>query len=256
MLKRSRAEINALNVNRKNKLILPDRAPIYTNYEALFKVGYKKRLSPYWVNGFYVGLPNENMPTQYIFPYGELHITEGQRYWDSRESSSLPDWVSRWFETHGHNDINIYIDVQRAKLIDVNIRALATKIIEVQRMVHVKDVYGRILKTVWYCREFMSTQDYETYVDGGRVAYASTYYVHEGNIFENYNHQSCKGDFVPAESDNYTVLEMPTKAKTIEMPDKIKMFYTTTMPKGFRTAARKVNGKVNNNGEQRTNRAA
>lgn len=256
MLQRSRAKVNELNVNRPQKLILPDRAPIYFNYEAVFKVGYKKRFSPYWINGFYIGLENENIPTQTIFPYGELHITEGQRYWDSRESSSMPDWVSRWFETHGHSDINIYIDVQRAKLIDVNIRALATKIIEVQRMVHIKDVYGQILKTVWCCREFTSTQDYETYVAGGRVAYASTNYVHEGNIFENYNHQSCSEDFVPKGNDNYSALEMPVKVKGNDIPAAMKMFYSTAMPKGFRTVAQKGKEKEKINGEQRTDRAA
>lgn len=244
-LKKCIAEINALNVARsKNKFPVPDIPPIYTNYEATFNVGYKQHITPFWLNPFYIGLPNENMETQYIFPYGELHITEGQRYWDSRESASLQDHVSRWFETHGHFYIDVYIDVQRAKLIDKNIRALAKKIIEVQKMVHVKDVYGRILRTVWYCREFSSSADYETYADGGYAPYVTTRYMHEGNIFECYNSRSCKGDFVPPETENFTILKQPSEIDVQALPERLKQFYSSQMPKAFR-AAKKSTGKEN-----------
>lgn len=241
-LKRCIAEINAWNAARaNNKLVVPDTPPIYTNYEANFKIGYKKSISPMWVNPFYVGLPNDNIPVQFILPYGELHITEGQRYWDSRESASLPDHVSRWFETHGHFFLDIYIDVQRAKLIDKNIRALA-KIIEVQRMVHVKDVYGRILRTMWFCREFASSADYETYADGGYAPYKTTRYTHEGNIFESYNSRSCKSDFVPSVADNFTILQQPNAVNMQSLPEDMKKYYSSKQPKEFRG---KVNGNAN-----------
>lgn len=245
-LKRCIAEINAWNAMRgSNKLTIPQAPPIYTNYEANFKIGYKKSISPMWVNPFYVGLPNDNIPIQFILPYGELHITEGQRYWDSRESASLPDHVSRWFETHGHFFLDIYIDVQRAKLIDKNIRALAKKIIEVQRMVHVKDAYGRILRTMWFCREFASSADYETYADGGYAPYTTTRYTHEGNIFETYNSRSCKGDFVPPMTDNFTILLQPNEANVQTLPEELKKFYSSKMPKKFRAAKNTPPGTAN-----------
>lgn len=239
-LKKCIEEINVLNAGRRsNMLTLPDVPPIYTNYEAKYHVGYKKYIEPLWVSPFYLGLPNDNMPTQFILPYGELHITEGQRYWDSRESASLPDHVSRWFETHGHFNLDIYIDVQRAMLIDKNIRALSKKIIEVQKMVHVKDVYGRILRTVWYCREFSSSAEYETYVNGGYAPYRVTRYTNEGNIFECYNSRSCKQDFVPPETKDFTLLKQRSSGEIKELPEQLKKFYLTQMPKAFRAPKNK-----------------
>ncbi len=242
-------EINSINAARTgNKLVLPEIPPIYTNFEAKYKIGYKKKISPLWVNPFYLGLPNDDMPIQPIMPYGELHITEGQRYWDSRESASLPDHVSRWFETHGHFFIDIYIDVQRAKLIDKNIRALAKKIIEVQSMTQVVDEYGRIKRTIWICREFASSASYEAYEESGRPEYRTTRYIHNGNIFESYNSRSCKGDFIPPENDNFLVLQQPENIDVKALPEEIKKFYSSKMPKEFRAATRKPTVKENSNG--------
>lgn len=241
-LQRCVAALNTLSEEYGNKLVAPSIAPIYTNYDARFNIGYRKSIEPFRVNPFYLGLSNANVPIQYIAPYGELHITEGQRYWDSRESSTLPDHVSRWFETHGHFHLDIYIDVQRAKLIDKNIRALAKKIIEVQKMVHVKDVYGRILRTIWYCKEFKSSGDYETYEDGGYAPYVTTRYINEGNIFDSYNSRSCESDFVPRDGNNFTYPKQLSGGDIQALPDNERMFYMTEMPKWFR---RKNAGKEN-----------
>ncbi len=233
-LRRSIAEINLLNEYRINKLGLPNKTPIYTNYEAHFSAGYKKEFVPYWVDPYYLGLPNSDGPVQHILPYGELHITEGQRYWDSRESATFPDYVSRWFETHGHFWLDVIIDVQRGKLIDVNIRALAKKIIDVQRMVNVKDAYGRILQSTWYCYEFDNSQDYETYCEGGNACYRETSYTHVGNIFKCYNSRSCKEDFVPAEDSDFKLLEYKTSAEVKELPESLIKYYMNQKPEWWR----------------------
>jgi hypothetical protein len=225
--------INDINQGRTNKLTLPDKPPIYTNYEAHFCTGYHKYFSPYFVNPYYIGLSNHNIKVQNIMPFGELHITEGQRYWDSRESSTLPDHVSRFFETHGHFWLDIFIDVQRAKLIDLNIRALAKRIIEVQRMVHIEDEYGRILQTTWLCREFSNNYDYETYVDGGVAPYISTRYVYNGNIFECFNSRSCRDDFVPKNDENFSLLPY-LNSSDVNKGDVNAEYYSTQMPATFR----------------------
>ncbi len=236
--KRSVLEINADNENRINKLAIPYKAPIFTNYDTHFNAGYKKEYVPYWVDPYYIGLPNSDGPVQYIPPYSELHITEGQRYWDSRESATMPDNVSRWFETHGHFWLDVFIDVQRGKLIDLNIRELAKRIIEVQRMVNVKDAYGRILQSTWYCREFDNSQDYETYMSGGNARYRETSYTHEGNIFKCYNSRSCKDDFVPSEENDFTLLEYKTPTEAKALPESLYKFYMRTKPEWFRNRNR------------------
>lgn len=232
--RRSLEELKAENENRINKLILPDRVPIYTNYEAHFSAGYKQEYFPYWVDPYYLGSPNSEYPVLCILPYSELHITEGQRYWDSRESATMPDHVSRWFETHGHFWLDIFIDVQRGKLIDLNIRALANRFIEVQRMVNVKDAYGRILSSTWYCREFDNSQDYETYIEGGNARYRETSYTHVGNIFSCYNSRSCKEDFVPLEENNFTLLEYKTPTEVKELPESLVKYYMNKKPDWYR----------------------
>lgn len=233
-LHRSIEEINITNTSRTNKLELPNKTPIYTNYEVHFSAGYKREFVPYWVDPYYLGLPNSDGPVQYILPYGELHITEGQRYWDSRESATMPDYVSRWFETHGHFWLDIFIDVQRGKLIDLNIRELAKKFIEVQRMVKVKDAYGKILQSTWYCREFDNSQDYETYIEGGNAHYKETSYTHTGDIFKYYNSRSCKDDFVPSEDNEFTLLEYKTPTEVKELPESIVKFYLRQKPDWWR----------------------
>ncbi len=234
-LKRCIEETNLLNVANRNKLPLPDIPPIYLNYEAKFHIGYKKYIEPMWVNPYWLGLPNAETPTQFILPHSEVHITEGQRVWDSRESATLPDNVSGFFEKHGHFWLDIYIDVQRAKLIDLNIRALATKIIEVQKMVHLKDAYRRILSTTWICREFSNIQDYEAYSEQGKVVpFRVATYTHEGNIFECYNSRSCKNDFVPDEKQDFKLLKFKTPSEIKVLPKEVAEMYSTAKPKWFR----------------------
>lgn len=218
-------------------LAVPEIPPIYTNYDARFHIGYKRYIEPYKINPFLLGLPNKNVPTQYIAPYGELHITEGQDYWDSRESATFPRFVSKWFETHRHFGLDIYIDVQRAKLIDLNIRKLANKIIEVQHMVLVKDAYGRLLRTMWYCKEFASSADYEIYDNGGYVPHTNVRYIYDGNIFENFNSRSCEAEFVPKNGKNFTYLKQLSSSEIAALPENEKIFYSTEMPKGYRTKA-------------------
>lgn len=219
-------EIESLNLKRKNKLILPKQAPVYTSYESCIPTGYKKFVNPYWVNPYNLGIPSkENQITQFILPYGKLHITEGQKYWDSRESSSMLDSVSRYFETGGHFWLDFIIDVQRGKALDANIRFNAKRIIEVQKLVHDRDAYGRIKRSVWYCREFDSIQSYEIYVSGGVAPYRNTFYLNEGNIFDYYNSRSCKEDFVPPENKNFNLLEYKTATEIRLMSNAESIMY-------------------------------
>lgn len=237
-LKRCREVIRSFNTGRKNDLTAPDKIPMYTNYEVQCNAGYQTFYAPYWVNPFYLGFPNNRMQTQYILPYGELHITEGQKYWDSRESMTLPEHVSRWFEMHGHYGLDIFIDVQRGKLIDLNIRGLA-KFIDVQKMIHERDVYGRILSTTWICREFANSQDYDTYSDGGNVRYNLTHYTFRGNIFRIYNSRSCRADYIPPSFNDFSLLEYKNESDLIPLPESEKIFYLRDMPDGFRIKTKK-----------------
>ena len=103
------------------------------NYELeSCKFGYTsrsaKRIIPYRL-GFY----NDDVKTHFLPPYCVIGIMEGQKYFNSRLFKKFPDWMSRFFEMHGHNYYDIYIDTQRPHLIDVNIRELSN-FIDIQKM--------------------------------------------------------------------------------------------------------------------------
>ncbi len=234
--KRACEKIAELNAKRTIQLAEPEQAPICSNFDVEFKIGYNKTFKSIWVNPFYIGLPNGKMPTLYLHYGSKIHITEGQRYYDSRESKTLPFWVSRFFETHGHFGFDIYIDVQRGKLIDINIRELSARFIEVQGMKHEYDLLGRVISTKWTCREWDNSQEYEEYIENGVKNYRTTTYENYGNIFNIYDPYSCLDDFVPKEGENFNGFAFVKKdGKVVEVDP--KKYYSNVMPEEYRGKA-------------------
>lgn len=248
--KSTKAAIEEFNVDRVMRLEVPDKAPIYMNYQAKFHVGYKKWYEPYYLNPFYFGLPNDVIEDmQYVMPGSKIHITEGQRYFDSRESN-IPDWQSREFELQGHFDLDIYIDVQRGKLIDLNIRELSAKFIEVQYMKHVKDETGETIRTTWYCREFECLQDYEMYMSNNdKGLYTETTYTYEGNIFEFYDCKSSRKEFIPPEGKTFSILTYSERDKAITEKSVTAKYFKTSKPPEYSNWKQLLREAGNNSGK-------
>ncbi|MDE6597250.1 MAG: hypothetical protein K2K60_01250 [Clostridia bacterium] len=232
LLKRACDKIEFLNESREKPLQAPTAPPIFTNYEVKFLVGYQKYYEPYYVNPYYLGLANEKLKTQFIPPFSRLFISEAQRYYNSRKSSTLPDWVSRWYEMHRHYGVEVYMDVQRGKLIDLNIRELCKKFIEVQSMELDTSGGSWIQKTRWHCREFSNMQDYDEYINGEGNNYTETTYEYDGDIFENYNSTSCFNEFVPAEGADFHYL--PYRRADEQNDEATAAFYNTIEPELYR----------------------
>ena len=85
---RARSEGYALNA--------PDRPPIFSDFPMRFKTGYETWFETYYVNGYYLGLPNESQDVMYVPPGSVIFLSEAQRYYYSRKSNSFPEWVSRF----------------------------------------------------------------------------------------------------------------------------------------------------------------
>ena len=233
LLKLIRDRIELINESRITPLTAPTDPPIYTNYEVKFLIGYEKHYEPYYINPYYLGLSNDKMKMQNIPPYSRLFISEAQRYYNSRKSSTLPDWVSRFYEMHRHYGIDIYLDVQRGKLIDLNIRELCKRFIEVQGITVERSGGTWIDKTRWECREFTSMQDYDDYVNGDGANYIETVYEYAGDIFASYNSTSCFNEFVPIEGEDFHYL--PYRQEGSHNPDDpAATFYNTTEPELYR----------------------
>ncbi len=236
LLQSARSMINRYNEDRKNKLTLPEKPPIYSDFEVKFLVGYKKHYSTYFLNGFYFGLSNEDLKVLSVPPFSKVFLSEVQRYYDSRKSKSLPDFVSRLFEMHRHNFYDIYLDLQRIGLLDLNIRDLAAKIIEVCDMKHELDNMGNIISTTWNCHVFEKWEEFDVYLNGnGKKKPKIQKFYHYGNIFNSYDSYNYQSEFIPNEESDYLYLKHKSEVGTVAyIEDKLRQYYDFSMPDGYR----------------------
>lgn len=214
----------------------PANPPIFSDFKVRFLDGYESYYEPYYLNGYYFGLGNESMPTQYVVPYAKIFLSEGQRYFDSRQSKMFPRWVSDAFEMHRHFGLDIFIDVQRAKLIDINIRELCRRFLEVREMVHETTGTGKIMQTTFKCREFDSNVAVENYLQTGDPAlYRETEFVHRGNIYSLFDSFEHFRDFLPKNNEDFFYLPFPGQGRPV--PKKYECFYRPGEPQGYRSKA-------------------
>ncbi|MBQ2717550.1 MAG: hypothetical protein IJF75_03000 [Clostridia bacterium] len=201
-------EIDELNISRRNKLSYPDKVPIFTDFKVTLPAGYQKEYTTYFTNGFYVGLSNSDLPVLFMPPHSRIFLTEVQRYYDSRKSSSLPDWVSRFYEMHRHFKYVIYLDLQRYSLLDLNIRDLAHKFILIDKPLKlVLDNDGLIKQCIWSCKEFSSVKDVDLYYETKAETFTNVEYSFDGNIFDLYDSYSNYDKFIPGENEDFSYLE-------------------------------------------------
>ncbi len=212
--------IAELNLGREHLLTPPDRPPLFADYKMQLKVGYEKNFQPYFIDGFHLGFDNDVMDVMHVPPGSKIHLSEVQRYYDSRKNQTFPDWVSRYFEMHRHYGVDVIMDIQRASLVDVNIRDLCRHFTEIQEMKHTKDDLGRIIQTKFTCREFGSYQDVEEYLNKKtlRHNYDVVKYVYEGNIYRCFNSCTYFEKFVPTDNKDFDYMEFGSNS-IIEPPE-------------------------------------
>lgn len=180
----------------KNIKTLP-RHCVSSNYDITFKkFGYSRRFSRR-INPYRLGFANKFVKTHFNLPYEVIGITEAQKYLNSRMSMYFPDWQSRWYEQHGHNSIDIYLDTQRPMLIDVNIRELASFIEIVKLNIH-KNENGKVDRLTWKIRKIDNSSLFDRYIASGKkdtTCYVEETVIADYNVFDLYDSQSCKPKF-------------------------------------------------------------
>ena len=167
--------------------------------------------------------------THLNYPYEVIGIQEAQRYLNSRKSKNFPDWQSRWYEQHGHNGIDVFMDTQRPNLIDVNIRELS-QFIEVLKMDVMYNDCGKVNKVIWHTRNFSSNFALDVYLQSGKkdtTTYENSTYIADYDVFNCYDTHNCKSKFYDGrEEENFDVAEddaMPKYFYTSELEmEKIK----------------------------------
>lgn len=221
---------------------IPEQPPIYTDvtsFKVKFKVGYEEWFEPYVLNPYYMGVENKKIDTQYVLPYSQIFIPEIQKYADSRKGQTFPAQLSRIFEIRRHFHLDIFMDGHRGRFIDLKIRGMCDRVIEIQKQEHERDELGRIIKTIWYVREFEGYAAYEAYCERGGSDYVENTYSYDGNIFKIYDSFGCENEFVPTEGKGaqFSTLKPLTMEEVKRLPKEIAKFYNPNEPKGFRTGA-------------------
>lgn len=197
---RSRYKLMKQELEYKNKhgfkLTIPPHC-VSSNYSIKFrKFGYSPRPSRL-INPYRLGFENEYVKTHFNMPYEAIGITEAQKYLNSRMSMYFPVWQSRWYEQHGHNNLDIFLDTQRPMLIDINIRELSC-FIEIVDLKLMYDEYGKVCKLKWAIREIENSQLFDKYMLSGKKdksCYTEKTVIANYNVFALYDSRSCKPKF-------------------------------------------------------------
>ncbi len=192
---------------------------VSANYDMTFK---RYRYSPRYsrrINPYRLGFDNPFVKTHFNLPYEVICITEAQKYLNSRLSMYFPDWQSRWYEQHGHNDLDVYLDTQRPMLIDVNIRELS-QFIEIVKLDIAYDGFGKPCSLTWHIRRIENSSLFDKYMASGKQdksCYTAEVVTADYNVFACYDSQCCKPKFYQGHFDedfDYSPSE-PT-AQTLE----------------------------------------
>lgn len=219
-------QVRCLNAQGYN-FNMPDRPPVYTNYPVRACVGYRKYRDSLWVDGYHLGFANEFVAVTAVYPGSKIFLTEAQRYFNSREFGRFPDWASRFYEEHRHFGLEIYLDVQRLGLIDINLREIATEFLEVEKLQHNQMYNGNILRTKFIQRRWTSISAVEQYIKNGTENYDIVEYVYEGNVFDGYESTSYFNAFIPDGEFGYKDHSDMSKLSLKEL------VYKQTAPYGF-----------------------
>ena len=227
----------------------PQRHLCYADYE----VKINSKLKAYSLDGFKFGLPNPYFETQFIPPYATLVFDEAQRYYDSRNAKSLRPEVYNAFQIHRQNHYNIILVCQRLANIDVNIRALADKVIVIDELKTKTDEYGRIKNITWITREFEApdvAEDYCNKKDNPEFAKLGKKVVVKTNLplFRYYNSYSNKAVFYNRnEFKNYDYELEKDYKQNIESFQTYNSVHSFSAPQGYWKSAewdKKINKQM------------
>ncbi len=170
---------------------------VSANYDmTMRKFGYSPRYNRR-INPFRLGFANPHVKTHFNLPYELICVDEAQKYFNSRMALYYPDWQSRYFEEHGHDDLDFIFATQRPMLIDPNIRDLACFLEVVELEVHTNEL-GKPDKFSWDTRFMKDSSAWDCYMASHKKdkdCYKSLEIRDTQNLYNCYDHQSCKPKF-------------------------------------------------------------
>lgn len=189
-----RKEIYRLN-NNGFKLTIPSHS-VSANIPITF---HNFRNSPRQnriINPYRLGFKNNKVKVHFNIPFEVIGIDEGQKYLNSRMALYYPDWQSRWYEQHRHDDLKIFITTQRPMLIDANIRDLAS-FIEIVNLKELKQ-FNKFKGFEWTIRKIADSKSFDKYnssVGLDKKLYEEMKVKIDYDVFKLYDSQNCKPKF-------------------------------------------------------------
>lgn len=210
---------------------LPEHAPVYSNFPLTVQCGYKKYCGSYYIDGFHMGFRNDSVPVVSMLPGSKIFLSEAQRYYNSRKSKDLPDWVSRYFEEHRHYGLDIMLDVQRPGLIDVNIRDITERFIEIEKIEQERNKDGQVVSTSFFVKLFADWKFVESYLANDVKCYEQAVVTKPFNVFDYYESKSYYRNFLPEKDFDYRPhIALSDVEKDVELA---QLMYRQTAPEGF-----------------------
>lgn len=234
---RNLAMFNEIKIKNQNgfNLTIPKHC-VSANYDITCKMfGYSPRFSRR-INPYRLGFSNEFVKTHFNLPYEAIGITEAQKYLNSRMSAWFPEWQSRWYEQHGHNNLDIFLDTQRPMLIDVNIRELA-QFIEIVKLNIYYNEYGKVKKLKWLIRKIDNSGLFDKYMASGKKdksCYTEEIVTANYNVFELYDSQNCKPKFYAGHlEEDFDYMESEQTENTLNGYFKFLQEFDDELPDNF-----------------------
>lgn len=204
-----------------------------SNFDVLYKSFRYSRIKTRKINPYKLGFFNDKVKTYFTAPFDVYGITEAQKYFNSRMSKKYPDWQSRFYEQCGHNNLLFFLDCQRPKLIDANIRDLA-KFIEI---VHLEKIYkkNKLVSLIWTINFIENSSLFESYMTSGKTIELPQFRVKiDYNVFELYNSKLSQPLFFEGHfEEDFNNAEFDDVVRTKESYQKFLEKVEDSLPKGF-----------------------
>ncbi len=213
---------------------LPDRPPVYSNFSLSVPCGVIEPFKSYCLDGYETGFEpeDESYPNSPVYPCSRIYFSEAQRYYNARLFSKMPDWISRYYEQHRHFGLEIFLDVQRAGLIDLNIREIAERFILMRRIVHKVDAIGNILSSTFHYYEFSDCKEVDRFCESGAGEYVERTSVYDGCIFDCYDSTSYYRSFIPKRGVDFSHRDHPDPSSDTYV-EEFERAYPQQAPEGF-----------------------
>lgn len=212
------------------------------NFGFEIKIGYKKSFSPYYIDPYYFKLPNKGnvdekdkknktRKTMPVVPSAVLFFQEMDDVYDSSVKKPLAATVKGLYNKRRHWDLDIWIELHRSMALNVAIRDVGSRFLEIQSKKSDKDSAGRTIRTTWIYREFTNWRDVETYLampvnnPARKKLYVEKTFVNEGDIFKCYDCENCAEEFIPDENDDFVLLPQKNKVDVQTLPPELATYY-------------------------------